>query len=375
MQRFAALAGLLVVALATPAAAGIDLAALSAYAFVAGRDTPEVAVLDMRDGSIAARLHLAQTAYQLAVAPERGELIVGSLADHRVTAIDLASLQEKRSVVLDHEPEHMQLGPDGEVLAVGNFYADGLTLIDLDDMSTRRVDGLSQPHNVLFSPDGAKLYVANLGDDRISVVDVVSGTLLPALEVPRSQYDAPGITSLMLSRDGRRVWAIPSAGADLAVLDAVTGRSLRSDQAGPQPWRVAMTSDERLMLTANTGDQTLSLLSTDDGGEIARLDGTDGMEAILPVWFDTIGFVVSKTTNELLAVDLDAPAMLPPLPLPGTPEDAIALPSGEGVIVALSEPGGVAMVDARERKVTKLLADVMPDPFRIVTVGSRNFCN
>ncbi len=375
MQRFPVFLGLLLATLASPAWAGIDLAALRAYAFVAGRDTPEVAVLDMRDASIAARLHLPQPAYQMSVNEQRGELIVGSLADHRVAVIDLATLREKRSVVLDHEPEHMQLGPGGDVLAVGNFYADGLTLIDLDDMSTRRVAGLSQPHNVLFSPDGTRLYVANLGDDRISVVDVASGRLLPALDVPRSQHDAPGITSLMLSRDGRRAWAIPSAGTDLAVLDVATGRTLRSDHAGPQPWRVAMTSDERLMLTANTGDQTLSLLSTADGREIARLDGTDGMEAILPVWFDTTGFVVSKTTKELLAVDLEAPAMLPPLPLPGTPEDAMALPGGEGLVVALSEPGGIAIVDARERRVVKLLADVLPDPFRIAAVGSRNVCN
>ena len=374
MRIASLIAALLLMAPACPAL-GLDLGALRSYAFVASRSAGEVTVLDMRDASVAGEVVLRRPAYQLAVREERGELVVGSLADMRVAVIDLASMREVRSVVLDHEPEHMQLSPSGDVLAVGNFYADALTLIDLDTMATRRVEGLSQPHNTLFSPDGARLYVANLGSDRIGVVDVAHGALREMLPVPREPEDTPGITSVMLSRDGRHIWAIPSAGSEVARLDVASAERPRRDRVGPQPWRVAFTSDERLMITANAGDQTLSLVDMARGREVARLDGTDTMEAILPAWFDTTGFVTSRSTRSLLAIDLDKAAPLEPIALPGTPEAAVATPDRDAVVVALSEPAGVAFVDARERVVRKVIDDVVRDPFRIVTVGSRNICD
>lgn len=374
MRKASLIAALLLATAGTPAAA-LDPDSLGAYAFVASRSAGEITVIDMRDASVAGEIMLRRPAYQLAVRDERRELVVGSLPDHRVSVIDLVSLRETRSVVLDHEPEHIQLSPDGQVLAVGNFYADALTLIDLDSMATRRIDGLSQPHNTLFSPDGSRLYVANLGSDQVSVVDVASGTLLEPLTVPRRPDDTPGITSVMLSRDGRSLWAIPSAGAELARIDVASGGSPRRQQVGPQPWRVAMTGDERMMITANAGDQTLSLVDMKAGLELARLDGTDTMEAILPAWFDTTGFVTSRSTRSLLVIDLDAAKWLPPVDLPGTPEAAIVAPDGGKVVVTLSEPAGVAFVDARERVVSTVVTDVVRDPFRIVTIGSRNICD
>lgn len=374
MRTASLIAALLMAAPACPAL-GLDLDALRSYAFVASRSAGEITVVDMRDASVAGEIVLRRPAYQLAVREEARELVVGSLADNRVAVIDLATMREVRSVVLDHEPEHIQLSPAGDVLAVGNFYADALTLIDLDTMATRRVDGLSQPHNTLFSPDGARLYVANLGSDQISVVDVARGILLDPLAVPRDPDDTPGITSVMLSRDGRHLWAIPSVGHELARLDVASREIPRRDRVGPQPWRVAFTSDERLMITANAGDQTLSLVDMAKGEEVARLDGTDAMEAILPAWFDTTGFVTSRSTRSLLAIDLDKAAPLEPIALPGTPEGAIATPDRDEVVVALSEPAGVAFVDARERVVRTVVEEVVRDPFRIITVGSRNICD
>lgn len=374
MRKISLIAALLMAVSAIPAAA-LDLDALRSYAFVASRSAGEITVVDMRDASVAGEIVLRRPAYQLAVREEGRELVVGSLDDMRVAVIDLATMREVRSVVLDHEPEHIQLSPTGDVLAVGNFYADALTLIDLDTMATRRVDGLSQPHNTLFSPDGARLYVANLGSDQIGVVDVARGALLDPLAVPRDPDDAPGITSVMLSRDGRHIWAIPSAGHELARLDVASRESPRRDRVGPQPWRVAMTSDERLMITANAGDQTLSLVDIAKGEEVVRLDGTDAMEAVLPAWFDTTGFVTSRSTQSLLAIDLDRATALAPVPLPGTPEGAVATPDRDEIVVALSEPAGVAFVDARERVVRTVVEEVVRDPFRIVTVGSRNICD
>lgn len=374
MRKISLIAALLMAVSAIPAAA-LDLDALRSYAFVASRSAGEITVVDMRDASVAGEIVLRRPAYQLAVREEGRELVVGSLDDMRVAVIDLATMREVRSVVLDHEPEHIQLSPTGDVLAVGNFYADALTLIDLDTMATRRVDGLSQPHNTLFSPDGARLYAANLGSDQIGVVDVARGALLDPLAVPRDPDDAPGITSVMLSRDGRHIWAIPSAGHELARLDVASRESPRRDRVGPQPWRVAMTSDERLMITANAGDQTLSLIDIAKGEEVARLDGTDTMEAVLPAWFDTTGFVTSRSTQSLLAIDLDRATALAPVPLPGTPEGAVATPDRDEIVVALSEPAGVAFVDARERVVRTVVEEVVRDPFRIVTVGSRNICD
>ena len=375
--RRAALIALPILALAAGAAAAraLDPRALGSYAFVSSRTASEVAVVDMKAYRVAARLPLAYPAYQLAVSEPRGEFVVGTIQDRSLHVFDLAELREVRSAVLDHEPEHIQLAPDGSLLAVGNYYGDALTLVRLDDMSTRRVDGLLQPHNIVWAPDGQTLYVANLGANTVSVVDVNTARVREEIFVPRPPDQKPGITDVQLSRDGRRLIAIPATGSDLPFMNTGTGAAIRSPEVGELPWRVALTADDRLLVSANQGDRTLTLVRTADGSELARLPGAPDVATILLAWFDTLGIALSRRDRTAVLIDLDQGRLRAPLALPDTPVDGIVTADGSQAFVALAEQGYVAVIDARERRITRVIEGVILEPAGIVTAGSSNTCH
>lgn len=357
------------------ALAGLDVTRLTAYGFVASRTEPAIAVLDLATATVAARIGITAPAHQMAVAEGQAELIVGSLEDHTVNVVDLRSLKVARSVALDHEPEHMQLSPDGRTLAVGNFYADALTLVNLDDMTTRPVAGLAQPHNIVFDPDGSRLFVANLGLDEVSVVDVADASVSGLIAVPRPAGSAPGITDLAPSRDGRRLVAIPSSGSEIVSLDIERGVALRRDAVGPQPWLVALTSDDRFVLSANVGDASLSLVDAGAGGELARLPGSHDVTGLVPAWFGSVALLLSGDPAQALFVDLETFAALPPIALPSRPLAALPSSDGARIFVTLAEGDRIAILDPRDRTVERMIEAVVAAPGDIVGVGSRNICD
>lgn len=357
------------------AAAAIDGTRLAAYGFVASRVSPRIAALDLASGEVAAMIELDRPAHQMAVAETQAELIVGTLDDRTIAVVDLQTLAVVRSLVLDHEPEHIQISPDGQVLAVGNFYSDALTLVDLAAMSSRRVTGLAQPHNIVFDADGRRLFVANLGADEISVIDIGTGVVSGRIVVPRTDGQAPGITDLVPSRDGRRLVAIPASGAELISVDTRRGVAIRTDLVGPQPWMAALTGDGRMLLSANVGDATLSLVDAAGGGEIARLPGSHDVIGLLSTWFGTVAVLLSGEPAQAMFVDLAAPAPGEVVVLPSRPLGALPSADGARIYVTLTDGDALAVLDPRQRSVERVITGVIAAPGDIVGVGSRNICD
>lgn len=354
--------------------APLELARLDRLAFVAARVAPEIAVLDTEREAVVARLRLDWPARHLAVAKARGELIVATAEDSAVTAYDLRTRMPLRRVVLDLLPELIQLDPTGEVLAVGNYAEDAVTLLRLEDMSARRVDGLRAPHNLVFADGGRRLYVANLGADSVSVLDVEDARIAGEILIPRPVGSEPGITDLHLAPGGRRAWAVPTSGDDLAEIDLATATARPGGRAGPLPWRVAGTADGRLMITGNEGDGTISLLDAASGEEVARLPGGRSISGVLPAWFDSLAFVLSREDRMAHVIDLDRAVGLAAVALPGTPEAGLVTADGGKLLVALGDGDAIAVIDARDPVMARVISGVVPEPARLTAAGARNIC-
>jgi DNA-binding beta-propeller fold protein YncE len=370
-----ALAGLTVGSADPRPAGALDLAALGRLVFVAGRVAPEIAVVDMRDERVVARVGLDHPAKQMAVSESRGELVVATLEDSAISVYDLRTLARLRRTALDHSPEHMQLDPTGEILAVGNYYEDAVTLLRLDDMSVRRVTGLSAPHNLVYIDGGRRLLVANLAADIVTVVYVAQARIEREIGIPRSDGDGPGITDIHLAADGRRAWAVRVSGSDLVEIDLVSGTARPGTRAGPLPWRVAGTSDGQRLITGNEGDGTISLLDAGNGREIARLPGGSSVSGVLPAWFDSLALVLSRESHAAHVVDLDAATSLATIALPGTPEAGVVTADGAKALVALGDGDAVAVIDAGTLGPPRIIGQVVAEPVRMTMVGGRNICD
>jgi YVTN family beta-propeller protein len=366
------------------AASAETLVAPERYVFVPNRNSADVAVIDTATDTVLTRIAVGNVPHQVAISDVTGKLVASNTADDTISIVDLTTL-EASTLQLGHEPEHMELDPSGELLAVGNIAAGTVSLVALDQpLEIARIDGLFSPHNLTFSPDGSRLYVANLGADHVSVIDVAKAEVVDEIRVAEStvasgdaQADAEfqGIINVTRTPDGRLGFAAHGEGNRLAVLDLRTGALKASIELGSLPWRAYGTADGRYMLVPNNGEATVSVISTSTLEEVARLPGAEDMTGVYTGWVETTAVVISRGEDKALVYDLVAMAKVGEVALPGTPETGVTTPDGTKLYVALSGTGQVAVIDMRRRALVKMIDDVGDEPWGTTMLGALNYCH
>jgi YVTN family beta-propeller protein len=366
------------------AASAETLVAPERYVFVPNRNSADVAVIDTATDTVRTRIAVGNVPHQVAISDVTGKLVASNTADDTISIVDLTTL-EASTLQLGHEPEHMELDPSGELLAVGNIAAGTVSLVALDQpLEIARIDGLFSPHDLTFSPDGSRLYVANLGADHVSVIDVAKAEVVDEIRVAEStvasgdaQADAEfqGIINVTRTPDGRLGFAAHGEGNRLAVLDLRTGALKASIELGSLPWRAYGTADGRYMLVPNNGEATVSVISTSTLEEVARLPGAEDMTGVNTGWFETTAVVISRGEDKAVVYDLEAMAKVGEIALPGTPETGVTTPDGTKLYVALSGTGQVAVIDMRRRALVKMIDDVGDEPWGTTMLGALNYCH
>jgi YVTN family beta-propeller protein len=352
--------------------------------FVPNRGSADVAVIDSRTDLVVARIPVGRVPHQVAISDVTGKMVASNTADDTISIVDLGTMATT-TLELDHEPEHMELAPDGVLLAIGNIAAGTVSLVSLaEEREVARVDGLFDPHNLTFSPDGSLLYVANLGANHVSVVDVAKAAVIDEIEIGApptvaSAQDADaefqGIINVTSTPDGRLGFAAYGEGNRLAVIDLRTRAVKKSLELGELPWRAYPTADGRYMLVPNNGDRTLSVISTADLEVVATLPGAEDVTGVNTGWFETTAFALSRAEKKALVYDLTTMAKAGEIALPGTPETGVTTPDGSRIYVALSDIGKVGVIDARRRELVATIDGLGEEPWGTMMVGTINYCH
>ncbi|HLT01289.1 MAG TPA: hypothetical protein VK001_03885 [Geminicoccaceae bacterium] len=375
---------MLAILAAVAAAPALALEEVDRYVFVPNRASGDVAVIDSRTDRLVTRIPVGNVPHQVAVSDVTGKLVASNTADDTISIVDLDTLATT-TLDLDHEPEHMELAPDGVLLAIGNIAAGTVSLVSLeDDAEVARVDGLFDPHNLTFSPDGSLLYVANLGANHVSVIDVAQAEVIdeiPVGEAPAiAAADGPGaefqgIINVTATPDGRLGFAAHGETSELAVLDLRTRAVKKHLALGELPWRAYSTADGRFMLVPNNGDRTLSVISTAALEVVATLPGAEDVTGINTGWFETTAFALSRAEKKAVVYDLPSMTRAGEIALPGTPETGVTTPDGSKLYVALSDTDQVAVIDVRARQLSGTIDDVGDEPWGAMMVGALNYCH
>jgi YVTN family beta-propeller protein len=376
-----AIASLLATVAATP---GVALDPAGPYVYVPNRASADIAVIDSRTDRLVTRLPVGNVPHQVSVSDVMGKLVASNTADDTISIVDLGTMATT-TLELDHEPEHMELAPDGVLLAIGNIAAGTVSLVSLaEEREVARVDGLFDPHNLTFSPDGSLLYVANLGANHVSVVDVAKAAVIDEIEIgapptAASAQDADaefqGIINVTSTPDGRLGFAAYGEGNRLAVIDLRTRAVKKSLELGELPWRAYPTAAGRYMLVPNNGDRTLSVISTADLEVVATLPGAEDVTGVNTGWFETTAFALSRAEKKALVYDLTTMAKAGEIALPGTPETGVTTPDGSRIYVALSDIGKVGVIDARRRELVATIDGLGEEPWGTMMVGTINYCH
>lgn len=108
-----------------------------------------------------------------------------------------------------------------------------------------------------YSPDGANLYVATGDSGKIAVYETAGWT--KSAEIPLDgavggqTYTASFAATLVVSHDGRQLYALDQANWRVAVVDLPQRRVVASVATGAYPFGLALSPDETRLYVTNTG--------------------------------------------------------------------------------------------------------------------------
>lgn len=171
----------------------------------------------------------AKGSHMLAVGPHRRLAYVANMRSGSVSVIDIDGRSATDTIPVGGVPEGIALSPDNRTLWVADRDGDRVHVIDtrtgkeLARMPTGRM-----PIRVVVTPSRA--YVSNAGAGTLSMFD--ARTFEPAGTLTVSGRPETMQVTILLSRDGKRLYAAETGTNHVAEVDLASGRVLRRLPAG-----------------------------------------------------------------------------------------------------------------------------------------------
>jgi YVTN family beta-propeller protein len=165
-------------------------------------------------------------------------------------------------------PFSLALRSDGEQMVVPSLgFPFALNVIDRPASPGHRVKQIPQGYlskpetevytGVAFAPDGELLYVATGDSGAIDVLEAVDWHKVARIElnggVGGHLYNESFGAALVLSSDGRRLYAIDEANWRVVVIDTATHERIASLATGVNPIALCLSPDNRHLYIANSG--------------------------------------------------------------------------------------------------------------------------
>jgi YVTN family beta-propeller protein len=122
------------------------------------------------------------------------------------------------------------------------------------------------PIALAVSPDGQRLYVAAATGEALLILDTGTGKILRSIDLP----DPP--TGVCPSPNGQRLFVTTAAPeSKICILDATTGKLLKTLAAGHSATAPAISADEKTLFVCNRFNNDVSIIDLGSGKETARV--------------------------------------------------------------------------------------------------------
>jgi DNA-binding beta-propeller fold protein YncE len=212
-------------------------------------------------------------------------------------------------VTLWNFPATIDVSPDGEFVYVVNFNLHGdmipssVSVVATDDMTEiARITTCAMPHGSRLNAAGTRQYSVCMMDEQLVEIDTSTlkvsrhfiltkgsetGMSGPAMHTSNADHSAmPGGHGTEPPKPGdvscSPTWAQPSKGSpsifvacngssEIVEIDSRTWKLVRRIPAGPGVYNLGITKDGTKLIATNRRDQSVSILDTASGRELARL--------------------------------------------------------------------------------------------------------
>jgi DNA-binding beta-propeller fold protein YncE len=234
--------------------------------------------------------------HQLAYVPIYGDGIYGRNANpgHEIAIIDTAAAKVVGTIDVSpyRAPHGIQLAPDG-LLYVTSDLDRKLLVVDPKSRAVRAaIDTEGTGHWVGMLPDGSKLYVTNKNDKPfVSVIEAKSRTMVGKVAAPN------GTQGIAVSPDGKRVVVMDFTEPVALIIDPKTDTivdRIRLKDQTTGGYKVYFSPDGKWLLTMNSQSTTINIVSAAD---------LHGEQRTATVGKDPMGFAFSADGKVVLVAN------------------------------------------------------------------------
>ena len=298
-----------------------------------------------------------------------------------------------------------QVSPDGHTLAFTNsgYTQHQLHLVDLATEKEIATFPLDRAWSGLaWAPNGQRVMVsAGQGNNAADIYTFQrwddgswtrrGGVVLQGID--RTDKTAPpksAVSSLLISKDGKLVYAINDFDGQLYTVEAATGRTISRVALGDHPFAGRLSPDGKVLYVSLIGAAEVVAVdvSAPAAPKVTDHISVEPHPNDLAITADGRLFVSCGNTNHVVAVDLNTKAHLevvsvaptPKAPVGSTPNSLALSADGTRLFVADADNNSVAVIDVSARRESRVLGfiptgwyptvvTVTPDGKRIL-VGS-----
>ncbi|NOX45997.1 MAG: bifunctional YncE family protein/alkaline phosphatase family protein [Chlorobi bacterium] len=187
-----------------------------------------------------------------------------------------------KSIVTAPHPYGLCLSPDGKTAVTANSGTSPLSITIVRDILSERPEvqqvppGPSTDRGVLasvfmglaISPDNQTIYVAGGQTNKIFLFDLNTGAKKGAIDCSsiseKTDYTHGYIGDLVLSKDGKTLFAVDQIGFRMVTIDTETNSLTHSVPVGRYPFGICLSPDEKKAYVANVGMFQYNLIKDTD---------------------------------------------------------------------------------------------------------------
>ncbi|HLW53599.1 MAG TPA: cytochrome D1 domain-containing protein [Candidatus Angelobacter sp.] len=241
-------------------------------------------------------------------------------SEHTLKSLDCATGKVLSTLALPGRPNQCAVTPDGKFVAVPIFDGDSVQIVDTTSMRIVKALPVKMPHNCLNAGNNQHMFVTSIRGNQVNMIDLktleyvaeipVGGqprpiavdreekTLYVALslfhgfvivDIPSRKVvhkvEFPALPpdldlrpllntathGLMLTPDGRELWAASVPTGNVYVYDVASGKVSSTIAVGKLPNWIAFSADGRYGCVTNTGSDDCSIIERSSRKEVARV--------------------------------------------------------------------------------------------------------
>ena len=255
---------------------------------------------------------------------------------------------ETQRLPLGREPHHLIQTPDGKELLIASTVTNELVALDTKTGERKRtIRGIIDAYQLGFSPDGKWFVTAAYRLDHVDIYRYDGNFKLAG------RIFIDGMPSHMaFDSDSRTVFVTLQQSAKVVAFDLETQLIKWNAEVGKAPAGAVMLPDNKRLLVALTGEDSVVTVDPKDGSVVGRLRTGKGAHNFWPKGVGRHWFLSNRIEGTVSLIDTQAMQVVATIRIPGGPDCMDITPDGKELWVTQRFLRRIAIVDLATMKVS-----------------------